>query len=66
MWMEDVYTTARRRATQAHPGQAAILKGLAAQNCHLYLAFDVHAEEQEDLRGRPAPTRPRSPRPREL
>ena len=41
-------------APQAHLAQAAILKGRAAQNCHLYLAFDVHAEEQEDLRGRPA------------
>ena len=36
------------------------------QNCHLYLVFDGHAEEQEDLRGRPAPTRPRSPLARAL
>ena len=33
------------------------------QNCQLYLAFDAHAEEQEDLRGRPAPTRDLGPRP---
>ena len=47
-------------APQAHRAQAAILKGRAAELPPLYLAFDAHAEEQEDLRGRPAPARPRS------
>ena len=32
------------------------------QNCHLYLVFGAHAKEQEDLRGRPAPTRDLGPR----
>ena len=48
-------------APQAHRAQAAILKGRAAElPPPLLVAFGAHAEEQEDLRGRPAPTRPRS------
>ena len=63
--MRDVDGRLRPRdvAPQAHRAQAAILKGRAAELPPLYLAFDAHAEEQEDLRGRPAPTRPRSSRP---